>query len=351
MAEILLDPWDQVDEIVLYADSSEQVQLEVLRLAASHTRQYVRYRTTPAFYGLMVTEHQNHDLMREDSDRFMDFSAIPQEIQEMDRETVLRGLRELHISVSVAKYRRSEDAIDAALEQVGVAIKYEMVPQRTIFDNDMVVRFIVEEPNSFTFWHSQSKPNSGFDLYIVPAYHPVMNGRESVGLVNGGTDSYISGNAVRSIYCPEEALALDSSNNFGTSWNHVKHPYYAKGRSFRLSLITTKVRSAEGMKELTKLLRATLGLDNGYLGISGGFYAPLKSGHNRLLEIGRRSPWPQAEYGRGGNIARGSEQHCVWAHRVLKEEGQLEKAYVPLWFKNEGWLQIYEGAEVRHGLY
>ena len=178
-----------------------------------------------------------------------------------------------------------------------------------------------------------------------------MSGRESVGLVNGGTDSYISGNAVRSIYCPEDAQALDSSNNFGTSWNHVKHPYYAKGQSFRVSLITTKVRSAEGMRELTKLLRAILGLGNEYLGISGGFHAPLKSDHNRLLEIGRRSPWPQAEYERGGNIARGSEQHCVWAHRVLKEEGQLEKAYVPLWFVDEGWLQIYEGAEVRHGLY
>ncbi len=197
-----------------------------------------------------------------------------------------------------------------------------------------------------------SKPRSGaYNLHIIPDYHPVMNGVESIGLINGDTDANIPGNAVRSIYCPEDAQASDPSKNFSTSWNHVKHPYYAKGQSFSVRLITTKIRSAEGMEELTQILRSTLGLDKKYVGVSGGFRAPLQCGHNRLLATGRRSPWPQAEYGRNGNIVRGSEQYCVWAYRVLTEEGQLEKAYVPSWFQSEGWLQTYEGAEVRHGLY
>ncbi|KKR37739.1 MAG: hypothetical protein UT69_C0002G0001, partial [Candidatus Yanofskybacteria bacterium GW2011_GWE1_40_10] len=317
-----------------------------------HVRQYVRHRTASAFGGLMVAEHRNHNLTRDDSDRFMDFSTIPSEIQEMNRETLTRGLRELHISVFAAVHRRAEDAISAAIEQVGVAgLKYEVIPQRMIFDTELMVRFTVEEPNSFTFWHSQSRPGGGFDLYIVPAYHPVMNGKESVGMVNGATDAYIRGNAVRSIYCPEDAQATDPSKNFGTSWNHVKHPFYATGRSMAVKLITTKVRSAESMEELTQLLRAALGLDNKYVDISGGFNAPLKCGYNRIVELGIRSPYPQAEYRRGGNITRGSEQHCVWSYRVLKEEGQLEKAYIPSWFIKEGWLKIYEGAEERHGLY
>ena len=78
----------------------------------------------------------------------------------------------------------------------------------------------------------------------------------------------------------------------------------------------------------------------------------MKCGHNRLIQLGRqRSPWLQAEYGRSGHIARGSEEHCVWAYRVLQQEGKLERSYVPSWFISEGWLEIYKDAEVRHGLY
>jgi len=107
-------------------------------------------------------------------------------------------------------------------------------------------------------------------------------------------------------------------------------------------LITTKMRSAEGVEELVRLLRASLGIDQRtYVEISGGFRAPMKCAHNRLIELHRQS----------GNVARGSEQHCVWTYRTLQAEGVLNHAFVPRWFIREGWLDIYKGAEVQPGLY
>lgn len=352
VAEIHLDPWNQVDEVVLHADSSEEIQLEVLRLAFSHAKQYVRHRISPAFGDLAIVEHGNHELTREDSDLFMNFSAIPPEIKEMDRETIVNEFNAMWVSITVAVHRQVAEAIHAIVCQVGIEdLGYEVVPQKMVFHDEKMVRFSVKEPGSFTFWTSEMKPSGGsFDLHIIPSYHPIMSGQESVGLVNGDTDAYISGHAVKSIYCPEDAQAIRDS--FGATWEHVNHPFRATGRTVKMCLVTTKIRSAEGVNELTQLLRAALGLDKKYVAISGGFQAPLICPENRLSELGRRSPWPEADYERSsGNKVRGSEGHCVWAYQILKEEGKLDGSFVPPWFIKEGWLQIYEGAEVRPGLY
>ena len=269
VAEIHLDSWSQVDEVVLYADSSEQIQLGVLRLAASHVKQYVRHRTTSVFGGLMIAEHANHNLSRESSDHLMNFlmsfSAIPPEINEMDRETIIKTFRSMYIAVTVAVHRQVEDAIEDVINQVGIeGLGYKIISERMAFGNEKAILFAVKKPSNFTFWNSRSKPGGGWDLYIVPSYHPVMNGQESVGMVNGDTDALIRGEAVRSIYCPENAQATDPNKNFGTSWGHVKHPFYATGPTVLFRLSTTKIRSAEGVKELARFIRAALGLDKKY---------------------------------------------------------------------------------------
>ncbi len=353
VAEIHLDYCDQLDEVVLYADSSDDTQLQVLRLAASHAQQFVKNRSLPAMGGLMVAEYRNRNLTAADSHRLMDCELIPEQIQQLDRETIVKELRPLRVDVIVAIHKTADEAIQAAVLQVGVpSLRYSLIPQRMIFDNEIALWFTVAKPERFTFWKCESIPTGeGWDLHVVPSYHPVMNGWKAVGMVNGATDAYIRGNAVRSIYCPKAAQSDRHGKNFGTSWDHVKHPFYAIGRSMSIRLITTKVRSREGVEELTELLRAALGQSKQYVEISGGFRAPMKCAHNRLLELNRRSPYPRADYSRTGNVARGSEEHCVWAYRTLKAEGTLEKSHVPAWFINEGWLEIYKGAKVRPTLF
>lgn len=351
VAEIHLDYWDQVDEIVLYADSSDDVQLSVLRLAASHVKQFVKNRRAPAMGGLMVAKYRNNDLTAFDSRRLMDFGLIPEEIQKLDHETIVKELRPIQVDVIVAIHKTADEALQAAIFQVDhPSLRYHLIPQRVIFDNEIGLQFTVAKPDRFIFWKSEWRPGVS-DLHIVPSYHPVMNGWEAVGMVNGSTDAYIRGNAVRSIYCPKASQSDRHDRNFGSSWNHVKHPFCATGRSMSARLITTKLRSREGVEELVELLSAALGQSKRYVEISGGFRAPMKCAHNRLLELGQRSPWPQADHTGRGHVARGSEQHCVWAYRTLEAEGALEKARVPSWFLEEGGLNIYEGAEVHPTLF
>ena len=76
---------------------------------------------------------------------------------------------------------------------------------------------------------------------------------------------------------------------------------------------------------------------------------PLRCPHNQLVDTGIKSPWPEAASGE--HLARGSEAHCVWAHRVLSQEDKLDGAFIPRWLKQEGWLKIYEGAKIEWGLY
>jgi hypothetical protein len=95
------------------------------------------------------------------------------------------------------------------------------------------------------------------------------------------------------------------------------------------------VRTSAGVEALAAYLRAALRLDNRYIGVSGGFRAPLEHPTNYL-----RVPY---------NSCRGSEESCVWEYRVLQREGTLSAAFVPPWFIKEGWLAKYAGATERHG--
>jgi hypothetical protein len=353
VAEIHLDYWGQVGEVVLYADTSHDIQLQVLRLAASHVQKFVRKRTGYGMGDLIDVRSGDINLTIFQSHSLMDFAYIPEAIQKLDRETIVRELHLLQVHVVIAVHKTVEEAVDAALFRVGVVgLRYSVIRQQSIFDKEIALQFSVNKPDRFIFWKRESIPiGQGWDLHVVPHYHPVMSGWKAIGMVNGTTDAYIGGNAVRSICCPKAAQSDRHGRNFGSSWGRMKHPFYATGRSMGIGLTKTKVRSKEGVEELTELLRASLGLKKQYVEISGGFRAPLKCAHNRLLEINRRSPYLKAKYSRDGHVARGSEEHCVWAYRTLTDEGVIEKSHVPAWLLSEGWLEIYEGAEVSRMMY
>lgn len=222
-----------------------------------------------------------------------------------------------------------------------------------VLDEWVDVKFKAKAPYRFTFWKSESRPNRDYEqLHLVPSYHPVMKGWREHRLVNGDTDALIRGSAVHSIYCPRASKEDTGRKTFSSHWAHVNHPYRASGQWVRFTVDTVKLCSREGVEELAGILRASLMLGQEYIAISGGFRAPMQCAHNRLLETKRRSPWPHAgSRSEGGHVARGSEEHCVWAYRTLLHEGVLKNSYVPEWFEQEGWLGIYAGAEVRPGLF
>lgn len=248
------------------------------------------------------------------------------------------------------------DKVRSAVGSSGISIKVLSIAGRFVL-NDRC--FLEIRSNctkcQFEFWHHLYRPTPGndlVDLYLVPGYHPVMRGSKSIGLVNGDTDAFIRGIAVRSIHSPEDARTRQEGTLFGSTWTHVNHPYCVKGCSFVVEAELASIRGELGISELASIIRAALRLDERFIEISGGFRAPMQCAHNRLLDLNRKSPWSQADYERStGHVARGSEQHCVWAYRVMREEGELERAYIPSWFFKEGWLEIYEGAPQGVDLY
>ncbi len=322
VASVKLDYQQHMREVVLRASTSDEIQLQVLRLVVQRVHQFVRKLTA-------------------------------EQINKLDRDALTKDLNAVGIDISFALYKDAKEAIDVAVEKAGILhLRYREMQSRRGLDDNLRLEFTVDQPNRFVFWKNESQPSRDYEgLHIVPGYHPVMNGWQEVGLVNGDTDAYIRGSAVRGIYCPSEAQTGNDLQYKGSSWSHVNHPFRAEGQDMQLEVDTTKLRSAEGVDELVQALRASLGLDNRYVAISGGFRPPLESAHNRLVRTKRRSPYPQADHSGRGHLARGSEDHCVWAYRTLETEGALDKAFVPAWFKREGWLDIYEGAEIKPGIY
>lgn len=353
VAEIYLDCWCQIDEVVLVESAPENDQVQVLRLATSHVLQFVKNRSVPMIGGILSAEYKNKNLTDADSCRLMDFACIPETVQAFDKKKMLEMLQYAQVSVISALYDTAALAISAVMAQVGVpSLRCAVVPRLRIVNNEVGLRFTVAKPERFTFWASMSKPrseSSSWNLYIIPSYHPVMNGKVGVGMINGATNACIRGSAIRFVFCPKAAKSNRHRTNIFTSWDGVKHPFCAIGRSVEIGLSMTKVRSKEGAFELVNVLRAALGKDDTYIEVSGGFREPIVCAHNRLIGLNRRSPWPDADHSGRGHLDRGSEAYCVWAYHTLKEEGVLDTSYVPSWFYKEGWLEIYEGVEVPPG--
>jgi len=352
VGEIHLDCYRQVDEVMLFADTSADIQLAVLRLAASHASRYVRSRRTSNF--LFTVEHRDDKLTDDDSDRLMQFGEISDAVAAMSRNDVIAALKPIYVEVHTITHRSYDDAMDAAIADVGIeGLTFEVIPEeRPIFNTHVKIRFTVKRPHRFIFWKGEIGPFRRDDLHIVAPYHPAMNGKTYGHLINGDTDALIRGSVVRSIFCPEVARAERHRHNscFGSSWHHVRHPFCATSREVVFKLIYPRLRTAEGVAELSSILKQALGLDpKCYIGVSGGFAPPLRCAHNRIVDLGIESPCQSTWL--GSSLARGSEAHCVWAHRVLQKEGKLSGAFIPDWFHKEGWLKIYEGAECAWDLF
>ncbi len=352
VGEIILDYRAQTKTVLVCGPASTEERLAILRLATSHACQYLVDRQTFAFGGLITVNHADRSLTRADSERLMDFARIPPQIASASEEVLIQQLSEFSIKVLDLVHESFVDAMNEIfISQPGC--QWELLNKGT-WRNDLVhVKLTAPKSQKFTFWTAADKPRpeGAFDLHLVPDYHPVMKDKESSHMINGATNALIRSDVIDSVYAPDDSRTSDES--FGTTWNHVEHPFYATGKTFELTVDTSHARTQSGIEELQIFLASVLGGDS-YVCVSGGFRAPMKCAHNRLLEIGRLndSPWPQASRDhRKGHVARGSEEKCVWEYRTLQEEGALDKAYVPDWFLKEDWLGIYETAEVQPGLF
>lgn len=234
-------------------------------------------------------------------------------------------------------YDSAQKAVDEIIRKVkdvsGVSIFIDMIDSNikgivyTISIND-------DKDTHFTFWNSTDWPEQkgeGFDLYIVPDYHPSSpsQGRKSYGLlINGATNALIRSTSIDSVYSPKEARREGST--FGTSWAYMKHPCKATGKSFTFTLGGHYHATQELVDDAVELIISALGADpNGhYVGISGGFYSIYEIANR----TGRKLPI---------DLMRGSEKHCMWTHDVLKQEKELEKAYIPDWFIDEKWVNFF----------
>lgn len=348
VAEIHMDLWHQVDCVILYSEAPQETLMDVLHLAASHVQQFVANRTVSG--GLMVAEYRDSKLTVYDSMRIMDEAQIPEKVRAYDRERIVDEFRSLNIPVIDAVHRSWRDALAAVLKQVGVRMRWSVAQRRSYLPEIVRLKFHVRRPHRFICWKDESYPTDAYEqLHVVPSYHPVMQNWREVDMVNGATDACIGGYAVRSIFSPRASRAK-IEKSYGSSWDHMQHPYIGAGQWIQFEIDRNKLRSQKGVDHFASVLRACLSIDRTYIAINGGFRAPLKYPSNRLHELGIVSPMPQRGSRRSTEV-RGSEDHCVWAYRTLEAEGKLDDAYVPPWLIQEGWLGIYKDAEVRPGIF
>ena len=242
-------------------------------------------------------------------------------------------------------YTTPKKAVNEIIKQVkadsGLSISIGMSKKKSIIE-EIVYTVSLEDDvaTEFTFWNSNSWPSKEnvWNLHIVPDYHPSSpsQGRKSYKyLINGATDALIGAKAICLVYSPKEAR--QQKDGFGTSWNYMKHPCKAVGKSFQFTLRGLYHATKELVDEAVELILATLGVhpDGNYVGISGGFYSTYDFPENISSRTGRQLPCKERP--------RGSEKHCMWTYDVLKEENELGKAYIPEWFTKENWVKFFEG--------
>lgn len=315
--------------------TSPAEQLEVLRLAAAHVMRYVVRRSVSALGGIMIKE------ARGKPDRFRSLETLveaflPEEVQSMDSGKLIDGLRQVNIPVIMAIHADPVAGLTQAVEDLSLRRLVTAEVLDTTYDGQLQVRFTATGDRIFKFWKSASKPSlaKGLDLHIVPAYHPVMQGYQSLKLINGATTALISSDVVRYIQAPEDSQSGEFVGSMLSSWNSINHPYRAEGRSFVATVSPLYILSEDGVSGVVNILSQALMLNNQYLPVSGGFQSPLGYPGNVARRCGIRPGTHRGE-------ARGSESHCAWTYHVLQQEGELEAAYVPEWFMNEGWLRAY----------
>ena len=338
LAQIYLDIWYQVDKLVLRTTDPRQSR-RIKELVLWHASQHVRHRNLSLFGGLMISEMANPNASESHSDREMDFSRVSGQIKAIPDEVMNRDLGKV-LQIVRADFADFSELLTSVLKKVlvkdGLTIGL-LNARRVEYCERIRLTLAGPSESTFTFWHSLSPPRSGFDLYIVPDYHPVMKGWQDVVLVNGDTNAVIRWHeyGIDSICCPPEASTVKKDAILSTGWSHTTHPFYAQGQTFELEIDPVICQSQEAAEHLYRFLKAAANLDQTYIAISGGFGSPYDHPDN----VRRRAGWIRRD---SHDQARGSEGKCVWAYRTLEQEGKLDKAYIPPWFLREDWLGMYE---------
>lgn len=330
VALIYMDYYEQVHKVVLMPQASPEDELAVLRLAASHVSLYLVHRSYSN--GLLNVSYHQEERSSERSSSLMQNKVLVPEIELMDREKILAGLRGAHIEVTKARVSRFERAIRLALKGLPVQFNIELFND---LSSESLVTFWVSSPSQFRAWKSVGAGGTSLDLYIVPDYHPDRNrNKEGHFLVNGATDALITGQAIRSVFAPHNFGERKVEGFSFSSWNHPTHPFYVAGSQVKMLIYPSRALSAEGIEEIRSVILALLETGDTYLSVSGGFLSPLDHPSNVVHRLGKEFHDLREE-------ARGSEGFCVWSYQVLRDEGALDRAYIPPWFRFEGWLEAY----------
>ncbi len=330
----MFNSWNGKLNTVLVGKATTDNETELLRKIAYHYAEKIWKRS---FDGNV--RHEMLDIFQESFD---EYHTNPK--KELAGESYFTKESGLFIK---NVYNEPQEAVDEIIKQVkdvsGVSISIGISEKETIIERTVYTVSLENDSDAeFTFWNSDNWPDkkSSSKLHIVPDYHPSSpsQGGKSCGLlINGATNALIQSTAISSVYSPKEAR--QQKDDFGTSWGYLKHPCKASGKSFQFTLGGFYHATKELVDDAVELILTTLGAHphGDYVGISGGFHSPYDFPENIAGRTGRQLPCKERP--------RGSEKHCMWTYDVLKEEGLLEKAYIPDWFHDENWVEFFKEQE------
>ena len=213
-----------------------------------------------------------------------------------------------------------------------ISISIDMETKENVLESILyTVSLAQDSPKEFAFWYA---PWSQENLHIVPGYHPASpsQGKKTCELIiSKNQNTLLNSSIITSVYSPIEARKQERF--FFSSWENMKHPYKAAGKSFTFALYQPYEYSQELVDAAVDLILTALGHRDGYyVGVCGGFYPPYNPPEHIAAHTGKKLPC---------NELRGTESHCMWTYDVLKEEGVLEEAYVPQWFYEENWISFF----------
>jgi hypothetical protein len=350
VATIHLDRRYQVRTVLFFLNFTEKEELEksqirkaIKDLAVYHAITYVKNNIYFESKYLRL-ERQNNLLTLSESMKLFDFSRVPQNIIDCPEEEKDRLLKKRNVTFLEMAVTHYEAAFKNILEKAGLTEKVILTMKETTFrtsDPMMEIEASIT-PGEFTFWNYGSNPidsklDDRYHLHIVPHYHPRMNNTmKCIGGINGATDSYRQ-KTIDEIHCPHNEDTPVIKRGFGT-WNYVPHPYKAVGTKFEMTVFYFKLLTQEGIDEIAEVLKAVSGDANTYIEVIGGFNPPFDSGDRVLKRLISKG---HTEFQETLKNFRGSESSCMWEYNTLKEEGVLDKAYIPKWFTEKKWLEIY----------
>lgn len=235
-----------------------------------------------------------------------------------------------NIPVYSIDYNDFAIGIDYITEKVkndtGAQISFEQIDFVKYGVFDIEIEFSIKNPKnkSFYFWNtSGQKDTSCLELYISPSYGVVS---KNFDLINGATDTVIGKEIIKRCYSPEESKI--SKESCSSSWSYMKHPYYAKGNSFKADINFALFLNKRSCDYIVQFIISLLNKNEKPIMVSGGFNSDFTHQEN----IGNIFPYEKE---------RGSESTVLWQYLTLKLEDNLKGSKIPEWFWKEKWLLSY----------